>query len=608
MANEMHTFKIGNTEYPICSKQIHLYKDSTNGSYPLVFVKGVGDGNIQTVYTDDVADLNYNPSSNTLTGQNLNFSSAALNTLTSAVSTITTLNTSKIKSTASSISLNDSNDNALATISSTDGLSVNNVMLGTLNVKSKLENLDQSASVIRQDFDKLVPANTIGASTKPVYISNGVIVEADPYPTKASLGLANAIVYKGLTTSNISDGSTTGTITLDGASYTASTGDIVIKNSKEFLWNGTKWEELGDVTGIDLSGYKSLQGVVNDPTASGDSTEFIATISQNAQGVITATKKTVTLPSSLKNPNAIAFKENNTNKLSYTGETAKSVNIISGNGVSVSSSVSDNDLSYTVSHSNSVTANSNYPTGTSCNAANGSIVVRDVKYDGQGHITSTQDRTINITVGQATADITGGIRIGSQSGNPVKLDSNGKAYVELQTIPNYVDTNYYPTSFSWNSGTGNGPTGSLTVSGTSAVSFGAIPAASSVESGIVTTGTQSFAGEKTFSNKVNSASGFFETSDERLKNFEDDINIDFKTLAKIPKKYFTWIDDESKERQIGTSAQAIKEVYPELVNEQEDGTLSVSYDKLSVIALKAVDELYNKYNELEERMSKLENR
>lgn len=62
--------------------------------------------------------------------------------------------------------------------------------------------------------------------------------------------------------------------------------------------------------------------------------------------------------------------------------------------------------------------------------------------------------------------------------------------------------NYYATSFSWTDGTGSGPTGTLSVSGTSDVSFGAIPTASGTVSGIITTITQTFAGNKTFSDNV----------------------------------------------------------------------------------------------------------
>ena len=65
-----------------------------------------------------------------------------------------------------------------------------------------------------------------------------------------------------------------------------------------------------------------------------------------------------------------------------------------------------------------------------------------------------------------------------------------------------TDTNYYPTAFSWTGGTTAGPTGSLTGTGMSPVSFGAIPSASASASGIVTTAAQSFAGVKTFTGKV----------------------------------------------------------------------------------------------------------
>ena len=48
-------------------------------------------------------------------------------------------------------------------------------------------------------------------------------------------------------------------------------------------------------TAIDtaLSGKKSTQGAVSDPAASGTGVEFISGISQNAQGVISPSKKTV---------------------------------------------------------------------------------------------------------------------------------------------------------------------------------------------------------------------------------------------------------------------------------------------------------------------------
>ena len=86
----------------------------------------------------------------------------------------------------------------------------------------------------------------------------------------------------------------------------------------------------------------------------------------------------------------------------------------------------------------------------------------------------------------------------------VTYDLNGHVVTKSNltlTLPANPDTNTYPTAFAWTGGTTAGPTGSLT--GTSpTVSYAAIPSASASASGIVTTGAQSFAGDKTFVNNV----------------------------------------------------------------------------------------------------------
>ena len=93
--------------------------------------------------------------------------------------------------------------------------------------------------------------------------------------------------------------------------------------------------------------------------------------------------------------------------------------------------------------------------------------------------------------------------------NAVKTFVEGKGYKT-------TDNNYYPTTWAWTNGTTSGPTARLTGSGMSAVSVAAIPAASgTTQSGIVTTGAQTFGGVKTFSsapklstNTITTSSGY----------------------------------------------------------------------------------------------------
>lgn len=197
---------------------------------------------------------------------------------------------------------------------------------------------------------------------------------------RSALGLSNAMHFIGVATVTVTDGSTVNP-EIDG--YTVSVpGDVIIDKDSayEYVWTGKIWERLGGD-----GSYKIVQSAVSDPAASGNSSTFIKTISQNANGVITATKATIATHT---------IQVNGTNAVTYNGGGAATVNLKSGSGISVSNSSG----TVTFAHSNSVTAKTAYgSTATTASANGGKIVVTDVKYDAQGHITGSADRTITLS-------------------------------------------------------------------------------------------------------------------------------------------------------------------------------------------------------------------
>lgn len=60
--------------------------------------------------------------------------------------------------------------------------------------------------------------------------------------------LSSATKFLGVTTTEISDGSTTNPITIGGDTVTAETGNIVLYGTKEFIWANAAWQEFGDAS------------------------------------------------------------------------------------------------------------------------------------------------------------------------------------------------------------------------------------------------------------------------------------------------------------------------------------------------------------------------
>ena len=104
-----------------------------------------------------------------------------------------------------------------------------------------------------------------------------------------TITLPSALKYCGITTTQLEDGSTDNPVIIDGNEHLASTGCVVFYEDKEFVFNAnSKWELFGAE-----ETYKVVQNAISSPDVDGDATAFIDTISQDANGVITATKKNI---------------------------------------------------------------------------------------------------------------------------------------------------------------------------------------------------------------------------------------------------------------------------------------------------------------------------
>lgn len=251
--------------------------------------------------------------------------------------------------------------------------------------------------------------------------------------TAADLGLDSALKFHGTSSTAITDGSTTQTVTLStGSSHKAENGCVLFYGNKEFVWNGSSWEELGNE-----GNYKVKQTAVSSPAASGTTNEFIDTISQNANGVITPTKKT----------------------LAYaTASAIGGIKVHSVNSGSITVSSSGSNY-YGVNRDKDGKAYVALPTWSN-NAGTVTSITPGTGLTGTSNDTAiTTSGTINLK--SATTTELGGIKVGTVNTNAitkltdgskyyaVNIDKNGLGYVAL---PDFKTTDNN-TTYSFTGGT-----------------------------------------------------------------------------------------------------------------------------------------------------------
>ena len=89
--------------------------------------------------------------------------------------------------------------------------------------------------------------------------------------------LESFTTYLGVTTTALTDGATTNPITINGQSVTAQSGNIVLYGNQEFIFDGTHWNQFGDLSSLGSLAYKNTasgsftpSGTVSQPSFTGD--------------------------------------------------------------------------------------------------------------------------------------------------------------------------------------------------------------------------------------------------------------------------------------------------------------------------------------------------
>ena len=296
----------------------------------------------------------------------------------------------------------------------------------------------------------------------------------------------------------------------------------------EYVFVDGKWEKIGD-TEIDLSNYYTRDEVDDKLTGFGAGDVIAAEAFTTADRVITSNGPGKTVKDSGILINNLALKSyvdekeiawdkvtgkpetyvpaahthplaqiTDAGALAYKDKVDESdLNFDIPNGTVVDSSLSTSSVNPVQNKVVTEALNNRY---TKSETYSQSEIDEKIGSAGGGDVMASGNLAVDyIIIGAGTKSIKNSSQ--TLSNLALKTDLNGYAtqsWVNSQGFITEAGDNYYPTTFTWTNGTTAGPTGSLTGVGMSAVSFNAIPVASATQSGVVTTGDQSFAGEKTF--------------------------------------------------------------------------------------------------------------
>lgn len=264
---------------------------TTNSNYPVVFATSNKDttGAKNEGLQKSGTKFYFNPNSGNLQATTFNGYTLAA---ASAKAVVTSIDTSASLPTSNAVKTFVEGKGYVTSSDITTAINdLDGTITGSGSTTKTITALSQTNGKVSATFSDIAfPVSSVAGLSGAITANN--LTEA--------LGLSKALRFVGVTTTDMTGGTATNhTYTGKPAgisNYTPAVGDVVINSTKQDEWvcttvSGTTytWERLGSDTS-----YKIVQSAVSDPTAaSTTSTTFIDTISQNANGVISATKKTL---------------------------------------------------------------------------------------------------------------------------------------------------------------------------------------------------------------------------------------------------------------------------------------------------------------------------
>lgn len=358
-------------------------------------------------------------------------------------------------------------------------------VLDNTTYRSQIQLKGSGATTVASDANGVITIsstdnNTTYTAGTGITIANNVISST---VTAASLGLTSAMIFIGTTTTELTDGATTNPITIGGASKTATNGNVVLYGEKEFIWNGSAWEEIGSEGSHALKTTKVTAGdgltgggtLGSDITISHKDTSSQSSISASGRRYITGvtldtyghvtglSTGTETVTDTNTTYSISTSKASNANaKINLTaggsGSGTDSIEIAAGSNVQTSVSgdvltISATDTKYTSGNGITVgTDNKISHNDTSSQAsvkANGRKYITGVTLDGYGHVTGLTTGTETVTdtnttytlsapASQTNGNVT--LKLDASSGTDSSVSVKGSGATTVTTDANGVIT------------------------------------------------------------------------------------------------------------------------------------------------------------------------